>query len=568
MLLRNLESQDVSNLLDEALRNLGYPSARIHHYVFLVEEALRVWREELSSESELCFTRTDRGNDVFFEWSIKERRLDPFSKEAVTDYDKPIRTMIDRLLSGIGTELRYSYRKGTNRITLRLPKTNARDTLFKRTAMASILPFSIQYLIINLAANMGVLVLGFLSSQAMAGASFACQILAFHTLFIDVAVGAVNSIISQFWGKRNGSAALYAMRTAAVFSAILCVAEFFICFFFPRQCIGIYTDFPELIEEGAVYLKVVSPSFLFNSFCCTFYAFLRITGHEYTALKILLAGCILNFLLNLLLVFGLFGLPALGTAGAAVGMAVGICLQFLLCVITYRKIRPSFVSPDDEVNRPLIRKVFFKNALPIFLQYGAYMIGVTFIAAAVGRLDADVIAAYAFVNAVNVQLMCTLNATGDTSAILSGLQLGRNHFEDAVYEHRLYCRLTTRIALFVGAALLTCILLSSFLPLKLSSEARRYLVPIALFFAVNDLFGLQNYANSGALYAGGEARIITLIDAAVYLLILVPLSLLSIRLELFAPLMLIFLCKTDEALTYLPKVLAVRKGKWLKNIVE
>lgn len=568
MQIKNCESLDVGNLLYEALENLNYPSQQISNYVFLIEEALMHWREELDDDSELTFRRTDRGNDAVFEFSVKESRCDPFAKDAIINYDRPIRTMYDKLLSGIGTELRYSYRKGVNKIVLRLPKTNIRNTLFRRLVLSSFIPFALQSLIISIASNIGIIVLGFLSSAAMSGVSFASQIVLIHTMFISAATCSVNSILSQLWGKRKGSSAIYAMWATVIFSTLICVVEFVACFFFPEQMVGLYTNIPELIHEGAAYLKIASVSFLFNSFCNVFYAFLRVTNQNKVVTNIVLSGCILNIVLNLLLVFGFFGLPKLGAAGSGIAMTAGVLLQFVLCALFYRKLKPSFFNASDEIDRRHILRVFFKNALPIFLQYSVYLIGVNFMAAAVGRINADAIAAYSFANAVNTYLLCLKNGMNDTAGILTGLQLGRNHFKEAKEEHSLMCRYAGYVSIIVVILLFAIVFLGTFLPIDLDAAAKQFLLPVTLALAISDIFGLQNAVNNAVLYAGGQARPVFFVDGVNSLLVSLPLALLSIRLSCFAPAVMIFLSKMDEAVTFLPKMLAARCGKWLRNIVE
>ena len=568
MLIKNSESADLSNLLNTALNNLDYPSNRINSYVFLVEEALTVWREELDPDSELSFTRTDRGNDAFFEFTVKERKLDPFAKDAIINYEKPIRTMYDRLLSGIGTELRYSYRKGVNRITLRLPKTDIRDTLFRRLAISSILPCCFQHLVTCVVSNVGIIILGFLSSEAMSGVSFASQIVLIHTLFIQVAVGAVNSILSQFWGKRKGSSAIYAMWIAVAASTAVCFIEFIVCFFFPQQLIGLYTNIPELIQEGAAFLRIASVSFLFNSFCSIFYAFLRVTNQGAVATRIVLYSCVLNIAVNLLLVFGLFGLPKLGTVGSGIAMTVGVLFQFILCLARYIKIKPSFYNSGDEINSSHIIKTFFKNALPIFMQTSVYLVGVNFIAAAIGRIDAEIIAAYSLVNNVFSYIFSVKDACGEATGILAGLQLGRKHFEEAKYENSLLRKLALKLSFASVLTMFVTVFLLQFLPIKLDDASKQYLLPLSVFFGINGMFGFQNVVSTNAMFAGGIARPVFFIDAANALFVSVPISLLSIKLNCFAPMLLLFLCKIDETVTFIPKLLAARQGKWLRNIVE
>ena len=568
MLIKNYESLDLSNLLHEALENLNYPKGRINNYVFLIEEALMQWRERLDDESELSFTRTDSRNDAVFTFSVKGEKLDPFAKDVIINYEKPVRTMYDKLLSGIGSELRYKYRKGVNKITLRLPKTDVKDTLFRRTALSFVLPFTLQGLVTSLAANLGVLIVGFLSSEALSGVSFATQIITIHTMLIGAATSAVNSLLSQFWGRRNGSSALFSMWVAVGFSSLVCLLEFIGCFFFPETFLGLYTNIPELIREGANYIKFASIGFLFNSFCCIFYAFLRVTNQGFVATRILSCGCVLNLVLNLLLDFGFFGLPRLGVVGAGIAMAAGILFQFIQCLLYYIKIKPSFFHPNDEINRAHIIKQFVKNALPIFLQYSIWLAGVNFVAAAVGRINADVIAAFSFVSVINTYLFSIKDACGDASNILAGLQLGRNRFEDAKNEHQFLAGLVFKLSLVVMSSLIVIVFISRFLPLKLNDASMQYLFPISVVFFFNGVAAFQNSINNGALHAAGLGRPILIIDSANALLISVPLSLLSIKLNCFAPLLLIYLTKLDEVITYVPKMLNVKRGKWLRNIVE
>ena len=117
-------------------------------------------------------------------------------------------------------------------------------------------------------------------------------------------------------------------------------------------------------------------------------------------------------------------------------------------------------------------------------------------------------------------------------------------------------------------ALIAIVFLSRFLPLKLDAASRRYLLPIACFFALDGVFGFRNVLNNSTLYAGGQGRAVFRVDSVFALLYNVPLALVSIKLNCFAPMLMLFLCKIDEVITFMPKMLNVRKGKWLRNIVE
>lgn len=83
----------------------------------------------------------------------------------------------------------------------------------------------------------------------------------------------------------------------------------------------IFTDIPEAIEIGKGYIKIVAICFLTTSITIPFTASLRATQQTEVPLKISIAVFSTNTILNYILIFGAFGAPELGVAGAAIATA-------------------------------------------------------------------------------------------------------------------------------------------------------------------------------------------------------------------------------------------------------
>ncbi len=569
MKIQNCESDDISNLLHMSLLNLGYSKKKITQYVLLIEEALAKWKSDLNPESELCFTREDTKEDAVFVFSVKERKLNPFSRETVAEYDKPIRTMYDKLLIGVGTELKFRYRHGVNEIVLRLPKHNIMDTLFNRTAISFLITFALQIIVQNIASNIDILMLGFKSSSAMSGVSFASQLVLIHTLIFMALTGAVSSLFSQLYGQRKSSSVLYALKLAVIVVFLFNTVEFFACFLFPEKLMGLYTDIPELISEGSRYLKIVSFSFLLEAFYVVFYAFLRVIDKRSVVTKLLVAGCVVNVVLNALLIFGLSGIPSLGVTGAAIATVAASLVQFVLSVVYYFRNRKLFFFDTDNkaVDKKNICRAYFKNAAPTLAQHIVYLVGLNFMTAAVGRLNADIIAAYSFINTINSYIFSIKDGCGQVTTILTGIELGKNNFEGAKHNGALMKKLGVKLGLLNIFALFVLVFLLQILPFKLSDASKLYLLPLTIITSINAFFGYMNNINNGMLYVGGEARFISIVDAVYALCISLPISLIAINTGFFAPMVLLILSKIDEIITSFPKKLGVDNGKWLRNIV-
>ena len=94
------------------------------------------------------------------------------------------------------------------------------------------------------------------------------------------------------------------------------------------------TDIPEIIEYGKTYLRIC--------LCCSFGLFMQLacerllmaTGRTVLSMVTQATGAIVNIVLDPILIFGYFGLPAMGMAGAAwatvIGQIVGATMAILL----------------------------------------------------------------------------------------------------------------------------------------------------------------------------------------------------------------------------------------------
>ncbi len=69
---------------------------------------------------------------------------------------------------------------------------------------------------------------------------------------------------------------------------------------------------------------------------------------------LLIAGCVVNIILDPILIFGLLGFPALGVAGAAIATVIGQISALLLYIIVYR--RNSYAVPSASSILSLIKR--------------------------------------------------------------------------------------------------------------------------------------------------------------------------------------------------------------------
>ncbi len=140
----------------------------------------------------------------------------------------------------------------------------------------------------------------------------------------------VNALISRSLGEKKQAMADRVANTGVVLFAA-CGALFavigFTCsnFFFRTQ-----TDVPAIIEAGTTYCTICLglSAGIFFQFC--FERLLQATGRTKLSMLTQVTGAVINLILDPILIFGLFGLPAMGVRGAALATVFG---QFVAAAI-------------------------------------------------------------------------------------------------------------------------------------------------------------------------------------------------------------------------------------------
>ena len=154
---------------------------------------------------------------------------------------------------------------------------------------------------------------------------------------IAVATGTgvgVNAALSRNLGEKNFERANKIADHALFLAALSYVvfALFGLCF--ARQFFRLQTDIEEIVDLGTTYLRVCTiASFgLFMEITCE--RLLQSTGKTIYSMYTQGLGAIINIVLDPILIFGYFGAPALGIAGAAgatvIGQIIAFCLGFFL----------------------------------------------------------------------------------------------------------------------------------------------------------------------------------------------------------------------------------------------
>ncbi len=176
-----------------------------------------------------------------------------------------------------------------------------------------------------------------ISENALTAVSLAFPM---QNLMIAVATGTavgVNSLVAKSLGEKNKeNADRYAAN--GVFLAFLSYVVFLIIgLLFSRKFFEIQTQVTEIVDYGYSYMLICSVlSFgVFGEIM--FERLMQATGKTVYTMYTQGLGAIINIILDPILIFGYFGLPKMGIAGAALATVIGQIAAFGLAVILNEK---------------------------------------------------------------------------------------------------------------------------------------------------------------------------------------------------------------------------------------
>ncbi len=177
-----------------------------------------------------------------------------------------------------------------------------------------------------------------INENALTAVSLAFPI---QTLMIAVSVGTcvgINAVLSKALGEKDRERADNTAVSGIVLMAASYVLFLLIGLFATRGFYLSQTDDTQIVEFGVQYLSIVcSCSFgLFTQF--VFERLLQSTGRTFYIMITQGTGALINIILDPIFIFGLFGMPQMGVAGAAVATVTGQTVAGVIAlVVNFKK---------------------------------------------------------------------------------------------------------------------------------------------------------------------------------------------------------------------------------------
>ena len=175
--------------------------------------------------------------------------------------------------------------------------------------------------------------------------------LAFPAQNLMIAVGTgtgvgINALISRSLGEKNKERANLMANNGLILYVISGIVFALFGLFGSEIFFKLQTDDPEIVRLGTDYLRIccLLSTAIFLQF--GFERILQATGRTFYTMLTQGLGAIINIIMDPILIFGLFGVPAMGIKGAAIATVFGqVCAACLACWFNKKKNDDIVINP-------------------------------------------------------------------------------------------------------------------------------------------------------------------------------------------------------------------------------
>ena len=182
-----------------------------------------------------------------------------------------------------------------------------------------------------------------ISEDAMTALSLVFPIQNFiNAVAIGFGVG-INAMIAQYLGAGRRDKADEALTQGMVLAVIHGIVMMILCIIGIPYFLRLFTTDVNVIALGVRYATIVFSFSVILSVNLTFEKMNQAIGNMKITMISLLTGCVLNIILDPMIIFGIGPFPELGIAGAALATGFGQCVPIVIYIAAYLK-RPKRVA--------------------------------------------------------------------------------------------------------------------------------------------------------------------------------------------------------------------------------
>ena len=452
------------------------------------------------------------------------------------------------------------------------------DKKFYRMVLAIAVPIMIQNGITNFVSLLDNIMVGRLGTESMSGVSIATQYVFIYGLLVFGAVSAAGIFTAQYLGSNDKEGIRYTFRFKFLVCLAVGIIGILLFVFFDDPLISLFLhasegegDLAQTLAFGKEYLRIMLIGLLPYALAQHYASTMRETGETIVPMIASLIAVATNFLLNVVLIFGYLGAPALGVRGAAIATVVSRFVELaLLCVYahTHTEKFPYLVGAYRSLRMPRTLALrIFATGIPLMANEFLWALSITLRNQCYSLRGIDVVAALNITTPLQNALSVAYIALGNALAIVVGRQLGAGEMEEAEDSAR------RMRAFIVFAATVFGVLLAVgafFFPMiyNTTQEVRSlstYMMLVSAFVLPFVAYGFSVYFT---MRSGGKVLATFFLDSGVMWIVVIPLCAILGYFTNMNIYLMFFVCQAADIVKCILGYLMLKRRTWVRRLVD
>ena len=452
------------------------------------------------------------------------------------------------------------------------------DKAFNRYLIFLAFPMIVQNGITSFVSFLDNIMVGQIGTEPMSGVAIVNQLFFVFNICIFGGVSGAGIFSAQFFGKGDYEGQKYTFRfklyACLLITAIACVLFHFL----DEPLISLYLNDGGSVGNtrlalsyGKEYLAIIIFGLLPFAVSQTYVSTIRETGQTFVPMVSGIVAVITNLVLDYVLIFGAFGAPELGVAGAAIATVIARYTECLIVVVwAHRHLykNPYLIGVYKGLRIPgSILADIFRKGLPLMFNEMLWAVGMAVIVQCYAVRGLEVVAAQNISSTISNLFNIVYLQLGNCISIVVGQKLGAGQLEEA--------KDADNKIIFFDVACCACIsvimiLLGGLFPEIYKTEPG--IKALAKNFIIISAMAMPLCAFSHCSYftlrSGGKTIVTFLFDSVYTWVVMIPYAFVLSRFTTLSITMVFFLVSFTEIIKVIIGFFMIKSNVWLQNIVN
>lgn len=451
------------------------------------------------------------------------------------------------------------------------------DRAFYRKVLLIALPMIAQNAVTSFVNFLDNIMVGMIGTEQMSGVAIVNQLMFVFNICVFGGVAGAGIFGTQFFGKGDYKGQRYAFRYKLIVAMVLVVIALLLGIIAGEELIQLYLsdsgsvgDVELTLKYGRQYLAIMLFGLAPFAFSQTYISTIRETGHTLIPMLAGLAAMGTNLVLDILLIFGLGPIPAMGVQGAAIATVIARFVEFAIVLIwahTHKKQNPCIEGLYRSLYIPKgILKDILITGSPLMLNEVLWATGMAVIAQCYAVRGLEVVAAQNISSTITNLFNIVYLQLGCSISIIIGQLLGAGKIEEAKDTNR---KLIFFDVVCCAAMSLVMMVVGRWFPNIYATEES--IKELARVFILITAFVLPLNAFCHCCYftlrSGGKTIVTFLFDSVYTWVLVIPIATLLAKYTSLSIEVVFFLVQSVEIVKVILGFFMVKSGVWLQNIV-